>query len=429
MSVYEMNSDFEQIIKSGKLPKNMDDIFYKYENQPGLLSRLEELHHVCWDVLSIPQWDDSSILSMSSTTLVYQALITKESTDKRRISNFPLVVLDEKWVHKAAQKSDLMISELSMQTTISMLLGVEWNTLSDVTGNKRSKKHLKQHYQLFLLLRNRIFMFIQNNDLDKSVLNIPDYVVKKKMGLWGKKITSHLEYDSDEEVRKKKRKTGDHSKFDIEMDVVNNNFLFDMDIILTTLYNHWESFLISTIPTIPNQKVSLSVFREWLFDSILKLDVNSTIKARRIWQEKLQMCDSYIRIHKRIQRRAVNVPDRLIIVTKYDNLVDIGKCSSINDIIWKQAKKRNLDESWTRISTDSMFVHFDEQNGGKVYNTVSNIIKRDRIRNVWIIKHDIWIPHRTMVSSFTEGFRYLRIVMGDNKMIDKVDISIYDEYF
>ena len=171
----------------------------------------------------------------------------------------------------------------------------------------------------------------------------------------------------------------------------------------------------------PFPDLHLNDFRNWLFKEVeaQQLDTDEIVKSRRFWQEKLEMTPSYVRIYKRHVPEGMDIINRHVIVTKNEDLGDIGLCKNFKDLITPPTGK--LSDGIWMMNTDALFHYWDSQ-GGEVLAAASREIERDRIRNVWIVR-----GYKT--ASFTHAFLLLRKLMGPERMLGDVDIGVYDEHF
>ena len=390
---------------------------------PNLIPFRAELwaaHFTCYDDFSTPVQLSGKILCKSMLTFILCAHTEVPLDDPRRLSDFRSLKVHKDFIHEG----DSPISRMSLQVVTDLIWGFEWLVLSELFEVKRTPEFIKEAQQLYRLLRNRIFFFIASESLSNTVLDVVLYTIEEKKGLFAKVDTSDVDYASDDEIYKtrKQRLDADLSKHDLTTMYVNSNFIYDMDSVFSHFERHWHFYhktqdLIQTTP-----QPQLSKFRKWLFEQTETLEVRETLKARREWQESLQITPAIERVFKRVYGISQKPKPRQMIVVKHVSFVEVGACTSYLEITTRSKGKNH--EIMLRLATDSMFQVWCIQMG--LTMDLSKVIFRDRIRNVWLVKID---EYYIEASSYTHGFRILRMHMNETKYIRKIDVSIFDAMF
>jgi hypothetical protein len=380
------------------------------------------LHHTCYEDFVGHRQICGQILSSSLLTFVLMAHTHVGLDDPRKVSDFPLLTIHKDWLHLGDQP----VSRMSQQTAVDALLGLEWLVFSELFGEPRTEAWIQQARALYGLLQNRIFVFVQSGGESLEVLDMEKYRTKHKRGLFAAVNTAEFDYASDDEQFKKKKLIApvDLTTRDLEYATVNTVFLFDMDAIITHFQYQWYLHdLTKPIIAPAGPQPNVSVFRGWLFSVITKLNATQVIKARRTWQETLQMAPPYERIYLRENGFGSKVAARHVILLKNEKVAEMGVCVSVDDITTRTIKKTEI---MLRLATDSMFSFWAVQNDNVFAVLIPDTIYRDRIRDVWLVHiGGSLLP----CSSFTHAFRVLRVSMGAEKVMKKVDISVYDKYF
>lgn len=375
-------------------------------------AELKAFHHTCWEEFNTPILVKGRIMSNSMFTFILCAHTEDVLDDPRFLKDFPLIQIHDKWL----QEGEETISRLSLSSATNLLFGLEWFLFSNVLLPERKKETINQARELFRLLRNRIFFFIQSENLPTDVLNMKDeYSTEKKRGIFVSVDTSHLDYDSDEEVRKKRVEISkeDLSEYDLMVAAVNSDFCYDMDTLITLFekelykYDTWGE-------PIQTEQPELSILRCNIIDACYKMDEEILLNARRMWLEKLQMLESYQRIYRR--KYNIHTPKhRQIITNKNDVLQEMGQCTSKDDLL-KYPRGLHSDIS-LRITTDALFCLWGNYYEEGIEQSVKSNLFFDHVRNIWIVR---FRNQLYKADSFTHGWRLLCIFHPEKStLLDK----------
>lgn len=407
---------FEQI-GSDNVVFDIQPFFKRLISDPQIKEyrvEIKALHHTCWDAFKVPQRITGKTLSYSFFTFILCAYTEPVFDSPKRVSDFPFIKIQEKWIHD----DDNAISRMCLQSTVDLLFGLEWFTLSNVFQQPKNPETIKQAQEMFELLRSRICFFITSEKLSVEVLNMKDeYSIEKKVGIFKPEDTSHLDYDSDDEIFRKRSKLreADLSMYDLTVGAVNSDFCFDMDTVITFFEKKIQEYDLLSEPIVLDQP-ALSTFRSTMFAEVERMDEDILLTARRNWLENIQVTESHLRIYQR-KYNIGNVSKRQIVTNKNEALLDVGKCSSKKDLLTRTLGQNS--EIMLRITTDALFCLWSNQYVDGIASELQKMIVYDCIRNVWILTYK---DKRYRVDSFTHGYRMVRIFEPEKE-------SILDRFF
>ncbi len=164
------------------------------EQHAELFPYVKALYNTCWDDWSKLLCGDKSVMCYSKFTFTLYATFSPPlvETDLRTYNDFPLVSIESKWLHLG----HLPITQMCLKMIVDTLFGLEWATMSTVLGEERTPECIKQHYEMYELVKSRIFHLMNRDDLSKNILNNDKYTIIKKRGLVEKVDNSDINYDS-----------------------------------------------------------------------------------------------------------------------------------------------------------------------------------------------------------------------------------------
>jgi len=376
------------------------------DNFDWLRDDLKALHFVCWNWFNRQYLDDGRRLCPSSLTFGLCAIAEIKMMDTRTLDDFTRIKLDKRWIHEGTQP---MIVLMSQQHIVSTLTGLTWNLTCDLFNGEHDIDFIEEYRTLFELLRSRVMEFIRVDKWRPEILNVKEYRDCVKRGNWKPLDTTHLDYDSDEEVYRQRNDiiAKDNSKHDQIVHIVNEKFIMDMDSIITSLEYEFYEYDTHHI-LLEVEQPSISKFRFYIFEIQKNLSEATLLDERRFWQEKISVSIAFERIYKRKFPTEIGAK-RQIMIDVHEDLRKIGNCTSVIQLF---ARPGLNIEIMYRLATDSMFVMFLRSIDFELLTFLESIIVRSRIRNCWILKYK---GRQYKTDSFTHGYRLYTLMNPNHK--------------
>jgi len=392
--------------------------------------------------------------------------------DPRTLNNFPLIFIEQFWVHREGKDEWIPIMRMDMNQLLDTFQGVLWHVLSDVFFRKRTDEWWEQVLRLVHLIFNAS-CFIFNNEHDLKRINVKEYCDTRTInfledGLSNttdavqKKMAGYRSDEEEDDERGRKRIKLKHQARDmtipttkqlealeaerlrkaqseITVGYINPAWLFDMDTMMTYFWR--EAFLFETLPRpIDVPSPDLSYIREWLEYRIGLVDKAESVRFRRMWYDDLIVNDCYRRVFMRKSPYNTRPASREVIIGLQDAL-HLTHCETFDSIMKKQVKGDS--NTMYRLSTDAMFFKiaqtFSNVSGDPckaVYRKTSSYVDsmpciyRDAIRGSWVVC--ITYDMRYATDSFTGAYWYMRQRMDSQSMPPrkgKTDLSVFDKHF